>query len=389
MNKSRGHTYRLDESLSLVAYRARWTQRGLTARISILTQDVDHGESEDLLGEVCISSLSERATLARALEDLTTATDRNWHVDLVKFFAGIVRQESKASRPVNLQTVEIPDADLSVDIDGWSILSEHPTILFGDGESAKSMLALWVAGKLVQEGRRVLVLDWELSAVDHRRRLELLFPKSNLPEIFYLQCSAPLTELVEQVQKFCEEEMIDFLILDSIAFACGGQAETSEAATTFFAALRDIGVAGSLGIAHQTKISKKADRGREKPFGSVFWHNGARATWLIRAVERDDHHINAIVSCRKSNLEARADDLEVSFTFTKKEIVLKIQQTKETIRSRIISAVKDAGSTGITKKELFAALTNDSADSISRTLLRLQPKVIILKDRRLYLAKTS
>ena len=68
---------------------------------------------------------------------------------------------------------------------------------------------------------------------------------------------------------------------DSIAFACDGPPEASEVASAYFRAVRQIGV-GSLHIAHVNR----SDTGDKKPFGSSFWHNGARATWNIKTADQ-------------------------------------------------------------------------------------------------------
>jgi len=67
------------------------------------------------------------------------------------------------------------------------------------------------------------------------------------------------------------------VILDSVAFACEGPPEAAETAAAYYWALRLLGV-GSTSIAHITK----AEGGDQKPFGSAFWHNGARKG-LLRA----------------------------------------------------------------------------------------------------------
>jgi Mrp family chromosome partitioning ATPase len=48
-------------------------------------------------------------------------------------------------------------------VQGIELLRDHPTILFGQGDSAKSYLALWIAGTLAEQGLRVGLFDWELS----------------------------------------------------------------------------------------------------------------------------------------------------------------------------------------------------------------------------------
>jgi hypothetical protein len=62
-----------------------------------------------------------------------------------------------------------------------------------------------------------------------------------------------------------------------VALACDGPPEAAEVAVRYFAALRQLGL-GSVSIAHTTK----ATDGEGKPFGSAFFHNGARLTWLFK-----------------------------------------------------------------------------------------------------------
>jgi hypothetical protein len=108
---------------------------------------------------------------------------------------------------------------------------------------------------------------------------------------------------------------INYWIIDSVAFAVGVGAETSEAATSCYAALRQVGVGGSLSIAHTTKKVAKADRGKEKPFGSVFWHNGARMTWLATPLLRRQGFASVQLDCRKSNLIQRPHRRLAKITF--------------------------------------------------------------------------
>src|SRR5205814_668653 len=108
-----------------------------------------------------------------------------------------------------------------------------------------------------------------------------------------------------RLREICQIDEIKYLIIDSVAFAAGMAAETSEAATAYWAALRQIGVGGSLSIAHSTKRVAKSENGREKPFGSVYWHNGARMTWLATSQVRRDGYSMVRLDCRKANLMQR------------------------------------------------------------------------------------
>lgn len=375
--KIRSYSRELDDTSSLVVYRPVWTSQGLRARVSVETLDAANG-GEDWsapLGEITLSSLSERATLARTLEDMFwRKNDDNptkFHWVLGSFFGEVIESERKQQEPVRLRDVACATADLSTTIAGWPLLRNHATILFGDGESAKSYLALYVAGCMARQGLRVLVCDWELSAVDHRARLQRLFG-ADMPDVHYLQCPLPLTEMVEHLQAYVEKEHIDYLIVDSIAMACSGPAETSEAATTYFAALRDIGVSGSLSIAHQTKQTRKADKGREKPFGSVFWHNLARSTWYMQATSKQPDTITANLVCRKANLDARSADLTVVTTFTNDTTSIAITPTTPpTVSERILALLKDAKGS-LDRQALISKLPDVKRDTFTKTLNRLE-----------------
>jgi hypothetical protein len=95
-----------------------------------------------------------------------------------------------------------------------------------------------------------------------------------------VRCARPMVVEADRLTRIVKEQGYEYLVVDSIAFACGGAPEDAQSATEYHRAVRLIGV-GSLHIAH-TNRSEKAD---EKPFGSVFWHNQARATWHVKAAE--------------------------------------------------------------------------------------------------------
>jgi hypothetical protein len=128
--------------------------------------------------------------------------------------------------------------------------------------------------------------------------LERLF-RHEMPRISYCRCEHPLTFEVDRLRRIRKEHNIDFAFYDSVAFACDGRPEDAEVAARDFRAVREIGC-GSLHIAHVNK-SEEHDR---KPFGSSFWHNGARSTLFVRAVEQtgDDKILRLGFFNRKSNL---------------------------------------------------------------------------------------
>jgi hypothetical protein len=119
---------------------------------------------------------------------------------------------------------------------------------------------------------------------------------------------------VTQIREHCEKSKIDYLVLDSVAYASSGQPENSEAAIGYFTALKDIGVPGSLSIAHNTKNIPKSQRGQEKPFGSGFWHNSARLTLFVKPKLEPDG-VTVYIAPRKNNLVKRPDYVAAKIQF--------------------------------------------------------------------------
>ena len=105
------------------------------------------------------------------------------------------------------------------------------------------------------------------------------------------------------MRKFVKDNGIGFGIFDSVGFACGATPETAESALTYYAAVRRV-CPGSLHIAHRTKNGESTDK---YPFGSIFWHNGARMTWYMEGAEEapESPVLNVAMHNRKGNLGKR------------------------------------------------------------------------------------
>lgn len=109
------------------------------------------------------------------------------------------------------------------------------------------------------------------------------------PAFLRYRCERPLTYEIDRLTRLREQHQADYLVCDSISFACDGPPEAAEVAGRYFQAVRQLRV-GSLHLAH----TNRSDRSEEKPFGSVFWHNGARATWFVKRAD-DGANEDAIV----------------------------------------------------------------------------------------------
>lgn len=227
-----------------------------------------------------LSSQRARKERAKDLESRSRLA-ADWEVLVEDLCQRTLTADRMGQPAVHLRDVARSVADPFVDVDGFRILTQHPIILFGDGGSGKSLIALHVAGELARRGKRVLLADWELDGGDHRDRLERLYGPE-MPDVIYARCDRPLVAEADRLRRLTVDEALDYIVFDSVAFACDGPPESAEAAANYFRAVRSMGV-GSLHVAH---ISK-SENGDQKPFGSAFWHNGARSTWFVQKAGDD------------------------------------------------------------------------------------------------------
>jgi len=229
-----------------------------------------------------LSSARSRRDYATHLAERAQSDADPW-VSAVEELAQRALAAERAGAPDVLLAEVEPEPVRTVEVEGLLLPRHHPAVLFGDGDSAKSYLALYILGQLAQEGLRVGLADWELSEVDHRERLGRLFPGA-LPDVRYLRCARPIVHEADRLRRWVRERRLDYVGMDSVAYASAGAPETAEVAMQYFQAVRQLGAIGSLHIAHITKAQEGADR---RPFGSAFWHNSPRATWYAKLAERD------------------------------------------------------------------------------------------------------
>jgi AAA domain len=203
------------------------------------------------------------------------------------------------------------------------VVDRHPTVWFGPGGSAKSLLALAAAASIetgypflgIAPSRtaRVLYCDWELDSAEHRDRLERLAAGADTPtpRMDYLRGEGPLWTETDRIRRAADKLGSEFLVVDSISAAIDGPLEAAETAVAFFNALRRIGLP-ALAIAHQTK----ADSGDQAPFGSVMWRERARLVWYLRAAESGDpNRMPVAFYARKNNLGALPTAQGLTLTF--------------------------------------------------------------------------
>jgi hypothetical protein len=106
---------------------------------------------------------------------------------------------------------------------------------------------------------------------------------------------------------------VQYVVIDSAGYASDGRPEDAEVALRYFRALRQLRV-GSWTNAH---ISS-GEHGTEKPFGSVFWFNSARAVWYLEKSKTPSapNAITVGAYQRKNNLGRLHPAVGLHFEFT-------------------------------------------------------------------------
>lgn len=170
----------------------------------------------------------------------------------------------------------------------WPFLVDgQPTLLFGHGGGLKSTIARYCAvhvahGLARAEPGGVLVLDWESDEDEWRNGIGMVATGLGVPipdNIAYRYCSQRLADDVEELERVMAEFAIELIIVDSAAYAVGGEPEKADATMQLYGALRTLRKT-SLIIGHVTN-----ENDPKRPFGSVFWVNSARSVWQTKRVQ--------------------------------------------------------------------------------------------------------
>lgn len=236
-------------------------------------------------GDFNFSSTAARTTRAKLLKD-RGGNSVDWFGLLEEFCVKVMRAEREGAPAIILADQEPPDESTEAwQFEGFPVLQRLPMVLYADSGGGKSLFAMWIAGQLAKlleaEGKTVIYADWELDIREHRKRFGRLFPM--MPKsLLYVRCERSLKHEVDRLHRLMLSHQAAYIICDSIGFALDGGAETHEAATEYFRALRRLPI-GSLNLAH---IPKQYDDGREAQiFGSTFFRAGGRSIYFLEKVK--------------------------------------------------------------------------------------------------------
>lgn len=328
------------------------------------------------VGDMNFSSVQARSTRAKLLTSRAkTEEEVDWFGLVEEFSQQVIGADREGDPVMDIWDIPVPEKTDDFSVHGIALPRTHPSILFGDGGSAKSYTALYLAGVLALQGVAVALFDWELSGEEHRERLEMMFAPQR-PPLVYCRCDGPITSEVDRIERVVRDKGIRYAIYDSISFAVGGPPESAETAGDYFRCVRKMPI-GSLHIAHVNK----GEDGDRKPFGSAFWYNGARSIWYVKAAEPTQGRLELGFFHRKANLGPLRHPVALTVFFDRDRTLFtpaSISDTAElveklSVRQKIYELL---GRGAMTITEIAERL-DEKVDTVRKAVRRGQQFVII------------
>ena len=316
--------------------------------------------SDELYGPIRLNLLSEsgREGLRRALKD---RREHDWQSVLDHVARFTVRSFDVAEPRVDV-TLHVPTV-----ASPWLVYpfvrSKQPSVIYGDGGTGKSTLAMAIAislacGKPVVPGMEVesqapiIYGDWETDEDDASevaqyvaRGAGLVIPKDTF---IYRRFSGPLPEHVDTLLKDIAETGARMIVIDSAIAAAGEDAHGPDAPRMHYNALRQLGES-SLTLTH---VPSQSDR----MYGNVMWRNLSRVAWLMESKQDDGANFALLGLYQKKGNRGKSPKpigLKVTFetqsiAYTHGEIADDPELAKKLSLSERISYVLRSGSMSIT-----------------------------------------
>jgi hypothetical protein len=222
----------------------------------------------------------------------------------------------------------------------WLAPKGHTTTIFGDGGSAKSVLALSAATAIAGGAERwmgrkvqncpVLYGDFELDADEQRRRayqvargVYLEKPPHDL--LYVSGLGRPAGEVLMGCLKVCVREGVGLFIIDSLGIALEGDAGDARDVIRFHHEYLDpFRVEGVtlLVVDHQGKTQAGERYQSKRAFGSVYKENLARSVLQVEPGDRGNGVLTVKIRQTKHNFGPKAEPFGARLTFSEAEITV-------------------------------------------------------------------
>jgi AAA domain/Toprim-like len=336
-----------------------------------------------------LPSAQARETLRKKLEAI--APDVSW-ADYLEEAAWRFTQAARQGEPIVTLTgaTSSPTRELMPRF----LYEGEPTLVYGDGDTGKSLVALAIAaaatsGAALPLGLKAVrpvpaaYLDWETSRDTLEVRLALIAAGLGIdpPAVLYKRMTRPLVDEAAELAAEFARRSIGFVVIDSKMFAVAGGdgAAFHEPITAFYNALRLFAPAASLVLNHVTNEDARTGRSA-RPFGGAFAFNGPRLIWEAKR-DQDVTDATAIVfTCKKANNLARKPEpfglrfQPGSGTITVYPFDLTEAAPKATAGAPLTYRVRLAVASGVKTPDAIAEELGPGAkrDTIERILRRLR-----------------
>jgi DNA-binding transcriptional ArsR family regulator len=262
---------------------------------------------------------------------------------------------------VSLASITRPSDERPVIVEGV-FPQRYPSILFGDGGTAKSMLAAsllldvsrgaeqWLGHEIKQHGP-VVYLDFELDLEEQARRVYQLAEGVGLdapPKGFYYLSGEddPPGAVLEDTLALAKAAEAKLVLLDSLGYALDGDAEASKDVLKFIRAyIKPFEKAriAVLIVDHQSKVAPGESYHQKTPFGSVYKSNSCRSVVQVGLEDQRDGETTVRFRHKKANFGGKFDAFEAKLTFDRSSVMI-------THRALSASEVADEGTLNTAQK---------------------------------------
>jgi hypothetical protein len=244
-----------------------------------------------------------------------------------------------------------------------------PTALYGDGGTAKTMLANHLSqsvargepdwlGHRITKPTNVLIIDFELDREEQvRRAYELArgMGYSAPAQGVYYHCAAGQSSrsVLTHALGICEENSVGLVVIDSLGVAMEGDAEASRDVLRFVKdtidPFRAAGITSCI-IDHQSKLQAGERYQNKTMFGSVYKRNMVRSVLQVEVNERLEEGLRLILRHNKTNFGKQLDSFGARITWEHKTTTIQPDELTESelaaegtmnVKGRILLALED------------------------------------------------
>lgn len=310
-----------------------WDSLSVQATVSDITSGRDGPRAEvrarhlisGHLHAAMVNLLSTTSKLTFTKAVLARDPQNNW-ADLVEQFSVIATEAHREGEPLELlEPRRRPEAGrFAVDP---IVPLKGTTLLAGDGKTLKSytaigmcramMLGVPFAGmpttKLVPG-----YLDYETDKEEPEDRLLRL---GGDVAFFYRRCTVPLHEQAKAIKRELDRNGVEFIVIDSLGLACGGDPSSPEIALGMFSTIRFLDRPAA--IVHHSPKGRPAES-----FGSAYIRNSSRSAWFfLRSASPEERTATVALQHAWTNTGRLQRPIGLEFTFDDEAYTTTVRRT--------------------------------------------------------------